>query len=112
MAVGHRVPAAGIFRAAASIGDVVEVDDVIGHVGEEPVRVLLGGALRGLLHSGLEVTAGFKLGDVDPRGDPSRCFTVSDKARAIGGGVLEAACSLLGGVHLKAPVEAPDNQQV
>ena len=47
------------------------------------------------------MTEGFKLGDVDPRGDVSRCFTVSDKARAIGGGVLTAACTLLGGVRFE-----------
>jgi xanthine dehydrogenase accessory factor len=94
-----RSPAAGIFRTAADIGDVVEADDVIGYVDDQPVRVSLGGVLRGLLHTGLPVTTGFKLGDVDPRRDSFRCFTASDKARAIGGGVLEAACRLLGGVR-------------
>ena len=74
-------------------------DDIIGHVDYTPVRAPLDGVLRGLLRSGLKVTIGFKLGDVDPRGDASRCYRVSDKARAIGGGVLEAACMLLGGVN-------------
>jgi xanthine dehydrogenase accessory factor len=36
------------------------------------------------------VTAGLKLGDVDPRGEESYCHTISDKARAVAGGVLEA----------------------
>ena len=94
-----RSPAAGAFRTAADIGDLVKTGDVVGYVGEEPVRVTLDGVLRGLLHTGLTVTQGFKLGDVDPRGDPSRCHTVSDKARAVGGGVLEAGCALLGGVR-------------
>jgi len=96
-----RSPTAGTFRAVADIGDLVKTDDVVGHVGEEPVRVALDGVLRGLLHTGLDVTEGFKLGDVDPRGDPSRCLTVSDKARAIGGSVLGAACALLGGVRFE-----------
>jgi xanthine dehydrogenase accessory factor len=94
-----RSPAAGTFRVAAEIGDLVKADDVIGHVGGEPVRVSVDGVLRGLLHPGLPVTEGFKLGDVDPRGDLSRCFTVSDKARALGGSVLVAACALLGGAR-------------
>ena len=53
----------------------------------------------GLLRAGIAVTPGFKVGDVDPRADPSHCFTVSDKALAVAGGVLEAAAQLLGGVH-------------
>jgi xanthine dehydrogenase accessory factor len=80
----------------------VKAHDVVGYVEETPVRVSLDGVLRGLLHTGLDVTEGFKLGDVDPRGDSSRCDTVSDKARAIGGGVLEAACAQLGGVRFAA----------
>jgi len=48
------------------------------------------GVLRGLIHPGLQITAGLKIGDVDPRNDPSLCELVSDKALAIGGGVLEA----------------------
>jgi len=93
-----RSPAAGTFRGVARIGDLVEAGDVVGYVDGEPVVAPLGGVLRGLLHGGLEVSPDFKLGDVDPRGDPSLCFSVSDKARSIAGGVLEAACLLLGGV--------------
>jgi xanthine dehydrogenase accessory factor len=51
------------------------------------------GILRGLIHPGLHVTAGLKIGDIDPRDDPSACILVSDKALAIGGGVLEAILS-------------------
>ncbi len=93
-----RSPAAGIFQAAATIGDPVQTGDVIGYVGETPVHAPLDGVLRGLLYTGLHVTEGFKMGDVDPRGGAPRCFTVSDKARAVGGSVLVAACALLGGV--------------
>jgi xanthine dehydrogenase accessory factor len=97
-----RSPAAGVFRSSAAIGDSVAAGSVLGYVDDIPVKAPLEGVLRGLLHSGLDVTPSFKLGDVDPRGDPSRCFSVSDKARAIGGGVLEAACILLGGVRFEA----------
>ena len=51
------------------------------------------GVLRGLIHPGLHVTRGLKIGDVDPRDDPELCNLVSDKALAIGGGVLEAILS-------------------
>ena len=51
------------------------------------------GVLRGLIRPGLHVTRGLKIGDIDPRADPSACYLVSDKALAIGGGVLEALLS-------------------
>jgi xanthine dehydrogenase accessory factor len=48
------------------------------------------GALRGIAHNGLPVTVGCKVGDIDPRNDAGSCFTISDKANAIAGGVMEA----------------------
>ena len=94
-----RAPIAGVFRGVREIGDTVEEGDVVGFVGVAPVASLLHGGRRGLLRSGIPVTTGFKLGDVDPRATREHCFLVSDKALAIAGGVLEAACSLLGGVR-------------
>jgi len=94
-----RAPGAGVFRATAQIGDVVSAGQIVGYVGDLPLVSTLDGVLRGLLRSGLEVTHGFKTGDVDPRAVPEHCLTASDKALAVGGGVLEAACALLGGVH-------------
>lgn len=94
-----RAPVAGVFRATAQIGDQVARGEVVGYVGDLPLASTLDGVLRGLLRSGLEVTPGFKMGDVDPRAEVAHCFTVSDKALAIAGGVLEAACMLLGGVR-------------
>ena len=85
-----RAPADGIFREALRIGDQVKAGDVAGWVGEAPMVCTLDGVLRGLLASGIPVHAGMKAGDVDPRNDPAYCKTVSDKALAIGGGVLEA----------------------
>lgn len=99
-----RSPGEGVFGAEREIGDRVGRDEVVGHVGDLPVRSRLDGVLRGVLRSGLEVSSGVKLGDVDPRARPEHCFTVSDKAKAIAGGVLEAACSLLGGVRF-APLQ-------
>jgi len=54
--------------------------------------------LRGLIASGSKVKAGLKIGDVDPRADVSACFTISDKALSVGGGVLEAILSWMNGV--------------
>ncbi|HMM20109.1 MAG TPA: selenium-dependent molybdenum cofactor biosynthesis protein YqeB [Selenomonadales bacterium] len=85
-----RAPRQGVFKAARRIGDPVAAGDVIGAVDGAPVRAELSGVLRGLLHDGLAVAAGMKIGDIDPRGVPEYCYSISDKARAVGGGVLEA----------------------
>ena len=85
-----RAPADGVFREALRIGDRVRAGDVAGWVGDAPIICTLNGVLRGLLASGIPVRKGMKAGDVDPRNDPSYCRTASDKALAIGGGVLEA----------------------
>ncbi len=53
-------------------------------------KALVAGVVRGLLHDGVTVPAGLKVGDIDPRGVRAHCFLISDKARAVGGGVLEA----------------------
>ena len=55
-----------------------------------PVTVQIPGVLRGLLYDGLKVPVNMKIGDVDPRPVQDHCYTVTDKARAIGGGCLEA----------------------
>ena len=57
---------------------------------------LLGGVLRGILPEGTQVHKGMKSGDVDPRGQVENCYTASDKALAVGGGVLEAILHLSG----------------
>lgn len=85
-----RAPRAGLFRGVKTIGDVVEPGDICAFVDDEPIITRIRGVLRGLLPDGLSVTEGMKSGDVDPRCELSHCFTVSDKALAIGGGVLEA----------------------
>ncbi len=89
-----RSPGEGCFRACASIGDQVASGDVMAHVDGRPLFARISGVLRGILHDGLEVKEGYKVGDVDPRGVVEYCFTISDKARAIGAGVLEAIMRL------------------
>jgi xanthine dehydrogenase accessory factor len=85
-----RAPRDGIFRGGLEIGDLVEKGQVIAEVEGEPITAQFDGVLRGILHDGLRVTAGMKVGDLDPRGVREYCFLISDKARAVGGGVLEA----------------------
>ena len=89
-----RAPCAGVFEPAVSIGDLVQTGDVCGTVNGVPMRSQIPGVVRGLLQRGVMVTEGMKSGDVDPRCEPEHCHTVSDKARAIGGGVLEAILHL------------------
>ena len=117
-----RAPAAGVVRWDAKIGDVVEAGALIGSVspgqpspsaelaptGERPdtgvlsqsararIRAPFRGVLRGAIRSGTTVAAGLKIGDVDPRCDPSACAEISDKALAVGGGVLEAVLTWRG----------------
>ena len=88
-------PAAGILRNVRKITDTVTKGEVIALVetahGSIPVEATLDGILRGLIRDGYPVTDGFKIADIDPRaGEYDNCFTISDKARCIAGGVLEA----------------------
>jgi xanthine dehydrogenase accessory factor len=85
-----RAPCAGLFRGDLRIGEHVQRGRVVAHVAEQPVLASITGVLRGLLHDGLLVHRGQKLGDIDPSSIIEHCFTISDKARAIAGGVLEA----------------------
>ena len=85
-----RAPADGIFRQELEIGAQVAAGDIAGWVGDEPMRCTIGGILRGILPSGVAVHKGMKSGDVDPRCELKHCFCASDKAIAVGGGVLEA----------------------
>ena len=86
-----RAPEDGILTAKAKIGGHLEEGQTIALVNDQyPVISPFPGVLRGLIRPGLHVTKGMKIGDVDPRDDPRACFLVSDKALAIGGGVLEA----------------------
>ncbi len=85
-----RSPTEGIFAAERQIGDFVRCGEIIGRVGAAVVTAQIEGVLRGVIRSGSTVSRGLKLGDIDPRGEAIFCHTVSEKARAIGGSVLEA----------------------
>ena len=84
-----RAPADGAFEPLAAIGQRVEEGQPVARVAGRTACAQLTGVVRGMLPAGLAVTAGMKAGDIDPRCRAEHCFTVSDKARAIGGGVLE-----------------------
>lgn len=91
-----RAPADGIFESTHRIRDLVKEGETVGFVALEPMKATISGVLRGLIADGAEVKKGLKCGDVDPRGEVAYCDTVSDKASAIGGGVLEAVLHLSG----------------
>lgn len=84
-------PSAGTMINKATIGDIVSQGQVIAMIDHVPVYATIDGVLRGLLRDGLYVTKGFKIADIDPRlSEKENCVTISDKARTIGGGVLQA----------------------
>ena len=85
-----RAPDSGIFHTALDIGAAVRAGDVAGTVNGQPMVCTIDGVLRGLLADGTPVYKGMKSGDVDPRCKVEYCYTASDKALAVGGGVLEA----------------------
>ena len=94
-----RAPDDGVVIAHASIGDHLEAGQLIAEIhsktGNQKSEIWspFTGVLRGLIHDGIYVSKGLKIGDVDPRDDRATCFLVSDKALAIGGAVLEAILS-------------------
>jgi xanthine dehydrogenase accessory factor len=85
-----RAPADGTFKAKLAIADPVEKGQIVGTVAGLEIPSPLSGVVRGLIQDGTPVTQGLKIGDIDPRGVAANCFTISDKARAIAGAVLEA----------------------
>ena len=92
-----RAPADGEFTSTHKIGDLVEAGTTVGYVAGTPMKCTISGVVRGLLADGVTAYKGMKAGDVDPRAKPEYCATVSDKALAIAGGVLEAILHLHGG---------------
>ncbi len=92
-----RSPAAGAVAPLREIGDLVSAGDPVLSVGGVEVRTAISGVVRGLIRPGYAASPGLKVADVDPRGSRESCFTVSDKARAVAGGVLEAILALAPG---------------
>ncbi len=91
--VAH-APVSGLARPARAIGDAVEAGEPLLSIGETVVRSAIGGVVRGMIRPGFEVSEGLKVADVDPRFVRESCFSVSDKSRAVAGGVLEAILAL------------------
>lgn len=90
-----RAPQDGIVQWVVKIGDQVLSQQELGAVNGAAVNAPFAGVVRGLIAPGTAVSEGLKIGDVDPRADREACFTISDKALAIGGGVLEAVLTHL-----------------
>lgn len=88
-----RAPADGIFLSAVKIGDQVVKGARLGEVNGKPLYAAFDGIIRGLIADRVRVTRGMKIGDLDPRLDEQLVEWVSDKALAVGGGVLEAILS-------------------
>jgi xanthine dehydrogenase accessory factor len=85
-----RAPVAGTVTWQVAIGDAVSAGQALGRVGGQTLAAPFAGVARGLIAPGSDVPAGYKIGDLDARADRQACFTISDKALAVGGGVLEA----------------------
>lgn len=94
-----RSPTFGTLCTRRSIGDIVAEGEVVACVADQAVRSAFKGMVRGLARNGLQVTENMKIGDIDPRLDPSLCVLVSDKALAVAGGVVEAICTHTGGIR-------------
>lgn len=85
-----RASSNGKIRPVVKIGDYVKKGEVIAYIDGVEVVAEIDGIVRGMLQEEIEVFKGMKSGDIDPRCEKDHCFTISDKARSIGGGVLEA----------------------
>ena len=87
-------PMAGYVEAAKKIGDHVEAGEIVARMGDVEIRTQITGVLRGMIHPSVHVAGGQKIGDVDPRDVREYCFSITDKALAIAGGVLEAIMAI------------------
>ena len=85
-----RSPCSGTFISSLTIGSFVKQNDAVGNVNGKPVVAQIDGVLRGQIRNNTMVKEHLKIGDIDPRGNRQHCTTISEKARAIGGSVLEA----------------------
>ena len=102
--------AAGYMKNIRQIGDIVEKGEEIARIYVKmtedgtfsgsyvSVEASISGIIRGLIREGYHFQKGFKIADIDPReSELANCFTISDKARSIGGSVLEAVCGYVNG---------------
>lgn len=94
-----RAPVDGVLKAYCEIGDVVQAGDAVCSVGDVLLQAPIGGVVRGLIRSGSVVGTRLKVGDIDPRGEREYCCSISEKARALGGAVLEVVCGWVAGAR-------------
>ncbi len=104
-----RADVSGVVTNLKEIGELVKKGDIICTVGGISVEAAVDGVVRGLIRTGTIVTKRMKIGDIDPRGEKEYCYTISDKARAIAGGVLEALLYLN---HTRAKVSSISHWEV
>jgi len=90
-----RAPVGGRVVWLHEIGDTVTEQAPLGRMGDEELRAPFAGVIRGLIAADTHVDAGQKIGDIDPRADPTACHEISDKSLAVGGGVVEAVLTWL-----------------
>ena len=89
-------PATGSIHNLAQIGDLVEAGQILADIEGVPVKATIHGVLRGLIRDGFAVSEGLKIADIDPRyTEEMNCFTISDKARALGNATLQALLILM-----------------
>ena len=89
-------PATGKLHILRQIGEIVEAGDILADIEGTPVKTLISGVVRGMIREGYDVKKGLKIADVDPRvKEQENCYHISDKARCVAGGVLEAILHLL-----------------
>lgn len=88
-----RAPTDGTMKTRVDIADLVRSGQILAEVAGIPIQAKFDGVVRGLLREDCLVRSGMKIGDVDPRNDPNLAAMISDKALAVGGGVLEAILS-------------------
>lgn len=92
-----RAPADGLVTWNYDIGQRAHKGTTLGFVGADLITAPFDGIIRGLIARGISVRTGQKIGDIDSRNDVEACFTISDKALSIGGGVLAAVLTWLNG---------------
>lgn len=85
----------GIIENIKNIGDFVREKEVIAYINNDNKKIEViapfEGLLRGIIRDGFKVRNGLKIADIDPRkSEYDNCFTISDKARNLGGAVLTA----------------------
>ncbi|HUB63356.1 MAG TPA: xanthine dehydrogenase [Methylocella sp.] len=80
----------GRWHTAIEIGTRIFKDFIIGHLGGEAVRAPFDGILRGVVRDGIEVPAGVKLLEVDPRGRAANWTGTDSRARTIATAVSKA----------------------